>query len=337
MPLSATEAKKQFNRVKAKGWLPHFEEAVAKFTKGYFDVADLIAIASRETELNPIWLTKPGDGGNGYGLMQADLRSFPEWIKTGKWKDAREGILKGAEILMQKWRDTQTGIGVKRGVRSSKTGKTSYFIGKDVGQGKEAQQVTIAAYNNGRWPHYAVSNGKDVDTYTTGKNYSKDVMGRARQFRSLLKASATASPVNSGSAHIPQQPASKPQSEPPPTTTEVIVENIENVSTTPAPPPPSDKPTKVTVERVSVWSKVGAGIAAITGIGINFSNLVNTRLNDMTLTQLGYVLGGVAIIAAGLWLYDRAAKRAHEKTLAKMATAADPSQTTVELREWVAK
>ena len=155
MNITRHQLKVQFERAKRLGWIPYFEDA-AKLTKGCFDTADLMAIGSRETNLDPKWTTKAGDGGFGYGLMQADLRSFPDWIKTGKWKDPREGIIKGAEVLMSKWNDTIKGIGVKRGVTSSKTGKISYFIGKDV-QGAEAQRVTIAAYNCGRWAHYAVT------------------------------------------------------------------------------------------------------------------------------------------------------------------------------------
>lgn len=152
------------------------------------------------------------------------------------------------------------------------------------------------------------------------------------------------------SAQVPQVPSTivnnlqddgKPIDTPAPDFTEgerptLNVENIENAkieAPKPAAPLPQSKPVQVTVERVSVFAKVGAGIAAVTGIGINFGNLVTTRLNDMTLAQLGYVLGGVAILGVALFLYDRAAKRAHEKTLAKMLTASDPAQNTVELRE----
>lgn len=192
MNVSKAEIKKQFNRAKAKDWLPYFEEAANEITAGYFDAADLMGIASRETNLDPRWLTKAGDRGHGYGLMQADVRSFPEWISSGKWRDAREGILKGAEILMQKLADTQDSIGKRRSAKSSKTSKLSWFTGKDV-RGVELQQVTIAAYNAGRWGHYAVSNDRDADTYTTGKDYSSDVIARAREFRALLNAETQSS------------------------------------------------------------------------------------------------------------------------------------------------
>lgn len=177
----------QFDRAADIGWLPFFIEAAKTHTSGFFDEADLLGIASRETNLDPKWLKKAGDGGNGFGLMQADVRSFPEWIKSGKWRDAREGILMGARVLMQKWTDVQDCIGKRRSARSSKTGKLSFFVGKDVGTSAEAQKVSIAAYNAGRWAHYAVSNNSSADKLTTGKDYSSDVIARAAFFRPLIK------------------------------------------------------------------------------------------------------------------------------------------------------
>lgn len=185
MNITSSQLKKQFQFASNAGWIPFFVEAVETYAKGYFDEADLLAIASRETNLDPTWLKKAGDGGHGFGLMQADVRSFPEWIRSGKWRDAREGILKGADILMQKWIDTNNCIGKKSTVKSSKGGTFS-FVGKKV-HGIEAQAVTIAAYNSGRWGHYCVSTGRDVDSFTTGKDYSKDVLARAAALRPLIE------------------------------------------------------------------------------------------------------------------------------------------------------
>lgn len=187
MTLKKSQAKTQYERAKKLGWLPFFIASAEKHTRNYFDAADLMGIASRETELDPKWLTKPGDGGNGFGLMQADKRSFASWIKTGEWKQADKSIEMGAIVLMKKWDDVQYCVGIRCTVTSSKDGKRYTFTGKDV-KGVVAQRVAIAAYNAGRWAHYAVSNGKDVDAYTTGKDYSKDVMSRAAKFRELLKA-----------------------------------------------------------------------------------------------------------------------------------------------------
>lgn len=188
MALSKTAATIEFNRVVSLGWLAHFEEAVQVHTRGHFDAADLMGIASRESNFNPNLLIEAGDHGHGYGLMQVDNRSFPEWVNSGRWTNAREGILKGAEVLMQKWRDVQSCIGKECKVRDSKTKIVYDFVGKDVGQGEEARQVTIASYNNGRWPHYNVSKNLDPDRFTTGHDYSHDVASRAAFFRALIQS-----------------------------------------------------------------------------------------------------------------------------------------------------
>lgn len=157
----------------------------------------------------------------------------------------------------------------------------------------------------------------------------------------LFPASAAVSQsTSSTSAEPTEKPLVEPTDQPPDFTEgerPIHIDNIENVEKLDAPPAPDSKPARVTVERTNIWAKIGLVVAAITGMGINIGNIINTKLNEMTIPQLGYALGGAAIIGVALWLYDRSAKRAHEKTLAKMATAADTSKTTVELREWVKK
>src|SRR5262245_5890378 len=99
MNISTSQLKKQWDRVVKLGWLAFFDEASTQFS---YPSSLLIAIASRETNLDPRYLQVPGDNGNGYGLMQVDKRSYPGWVASGKWKDARESILKGSEVLATK-------------------------------------------------------------------------------------------------------------------------------------------------------------------------------------------------------------------------------------------
>jgi hypothetical protein len=58
----------------------------------------LLAIASRETNMRNII----GDGGHGYGIMQIDDRSFPEWCNSGLWKDVNAAIQKGALDVLKR-------------------------------------------------------------------------------------------------------------------------------------------------------------------------------------------------------------------------------------------
>ena len=185
MNITKAEITKQSNRAKRLGWLPYFTEAVATITSGYFDVSDLLAVSSRETNLDPKWLAKKGDGGHGAGLLQADDRSFPVFTKGDGWRDARTGILFGAKVLMQKWHDYESNIGKRLTVKSSKGGTFRYTAQK--ADGADAQKLVISSFNCGRWSQYALASNQDLDKYSTGGDYAADVMVRARIFRELLK------------------------------------------------------------------------------------------------------------------------------------------------------
>src|SRR5687768_16030200 len=174
----------QYNRAKKLLWVEHFREASNTETPNLFDTADLMAIGSRETNLDPKWLTKKDDNGHGAGLMQIDDRSFPDFTNSTKWKDARLGILYGARVLKQKWDDLQKNAGKRLSV-SDRKGNRYTFTGPHVA-GITAQQIAIAAYNSGRWAAYHYTKGRHPDYGTTGKDYSADVMARARIFRELL-------------------------------------------------------------------------------------------------------------------------------------------------------
>ena len=98
------DIERQLGEAKRQGWTKHFADAGDKFG---FSSATLLAIASRETNIKNII----GDGGHGYGLMQIDDRSYPDFIKSGDWKDPRENIFKGAEVLDEKFRYISGNIG----------------------------------------------------------------------------------------------------------------------------------------------------------------------------------------------------------------------------------
>lgn len=203
MNITRAQIVTQFKRAVRLGWLPFFEAAA----NGVFDASDLLAIASRETNLDPKWLTKAGDNGNGFGLMQADKRSFPEWIKTGEWKDPAKSIVMGAKILNDKREVILKGVGKRNAVKDSKTGKTYVFTGLGVNEA-ESRSIAIAAYNSGGWAYYKFSTGKPIDSSTTGKDYSEDVIHRARVFRELYQAHKSTSTVSPLSKNNPINTAS---------------------------------------------------------------------------------------------------------------------------------
>jgi len=167
------DIRRQFQRARKNGWLQTFKNAAAKYG---FPAEVLMAIASRETNMRNI----VGDGGHGYGIMQIDDRSFPEWCHSGLWKDASAGIQKGALLLQSKRETIQKGQGKRLNVGgNSFTGKRNLSKG-------ELLRTAVAAYNAGLWSYYDLSRTGNPDLHTTGRNYSTDTLCRAQAFRKLI-------------------------------------------------------------------------------------------------------------------------------------------------------
>jgi len=182
--ITAAEARRQYDRAKRLGWLPMFAKSAA--SRPWCSTADLMGIGSRETNLDPIYLTKTGDHGNGFGLMQVDKRYFPEWTRSGLWRDPEECIEKGANVLSQKRAEIIKRLGHVTTWRTSK-GTPMKFTGAPFTDA-QLHRISIAAYNSGiaGYHHFSVSG--DPDRGTTGKDYSRDVLARSALFNQLLKA-----------------------------------------------------------------------------------------------------------------------------------------------------
>lgn len=182
--------RQEYRRARQEGWIPFFLEAAATSA---VRPEVLLAIASRETNMGGRqiapgkfhWLRSPGDGGHGYGLMQIDGRSFPEWVRSGAWRQAKAGIVKGAEVLGQKRRGLLERAGKSVRIKSKQTVHT--FLMPKFGN-VTIERAAIAAYNSGDWAAYHASKGRSVDQGTTHGNYSEDVLARAAHFRAWLIA-----------------------------------------------------------------------------------------------------------------------------------------------------
>lgn len=160
---------KQLQRAKTNGWVAMFKKSAADYQ---FPTEILMAIASRETNMRNII----GDGGHGYGIMQIDDRSFPDWCHSGLWKDVSSGIQKGALVLDSKREAIRKGQG-----KTLKIGGLS-FVGKANLTPSELLRTSIAAYNAGLWAYYGLSKKGDPDFRTTGHDYSADTLKRAAYF-----------------------------------------------------------------------------------------------------------------------------------------------------------
>ena len=140
------------------------EEGSAEFN---FPVAIIAGIGSRESHWG-LALTPPepagtGDHGHGRGLMQIDDRSHADFTNTERWKNPRDNILFGCKVLFD-----------SRKTFERKTGL----------QGEKLLRGALAGYNAG--PGNAVKTfqqGIDIDSFTTGHDYSKDVINRVGWFQ----------------------------------------------------------------------------------------------------------------------------------------------------------
>ncbi|KAM3933972.1 lysozyme g-like [Leptodactylus fuscus] len=126
-------------------------------SKTGIDSAIIAGIMSRESRAgNALDPSKNGDCGNAFGLMQIDKRYH---IPKGAW-DSEEHILQGAEILCSMFR------AIKQKFPKWTT--------------NQQMKGAIAAYNAGPG---RVSNFEDIDSCTTGHDYSNDVVARAKYFK----------------------------------------------------------------------------------------------------------------------------------------------------------
>jgi len=104
----------------------------------------------------------PPDGaGFGRGLMQVDFDAH-DFARTGNWKDPEANINYGCKVLSQ---------------------SHSYLKQKTNLSGNLLLRAAIAGYNCGAGNVLkAINAGFDVDYYTFGRDYSKDVLNRAGWF-----------------------------------------------------------------------------------------------------------------------------------------------------------
>ena len=169
------DIRKQFAYAREKGWIEAFRSAAEDYD---FPVPLLLGIASRETNMRNI----KGDGGHGYGIMQIDDRSFPDWCHSGAWNDAAGGIHKGALVLDSKREQIRTGQGRRLSVGGAP------FTGRADLSSAELLRTAVAAYNSGLWAYYEMTKHGNPDRHTTGRDYSSDTYARTEIFGELLAA-----------------------------------------------------------------------------------------------------------------------------------------------------
>ena len=145
----------QYEHAARSGWLTLYEEAARRHG---VRVPLLLAKDSRESCLG-LCLDSDfkGDNGHGWGLAQIDDRTWTEFTSSTDPRNHRAILSKGAEILRA---------------------EIDRFGGNE--------RAGLAAYNTGPGRvRAALRRGLNVDTYTTGKDYSADVLARRDVFANL--------------------------------------------------------------------------------------------------------------------------------------------------------
>ncbi len=108
-----------------------------------------------------------GDGGHGHGLMQIDDRSFPVFCQGDRWRDPAVNVDFGATVLHM---------------------KRSFLAARCQLAGEDLERASIAAYNCGEGRVLqSVLQGEDVDTHTTGHDYSKAVVEYAGAYAEIVR------------------------------------------------------------------------------------------------------------------------------------------------------
>lgn len=164
---SSSELKRQFDRAVKSGWLSLIQAAANRYQ---FTPELLLAIGSRETNLDSKYQQVPGDRGHGFSMWQLDIGSHRSWIATGAWKDVGAAVMKAGEAL------------------NAKRAEVKMNLSGRVVSNTDLERITVAAYNCGSGP--AVTNYKrsgNPDRGTTGGDYSADVLYRRDVFVGLIE------------------------------------------------------------------------------------------------------------------------------------------------------
>ncbi|XP_053722207.1 lysozyme g-like [Synchiropus splendidus] len=139
--------------------LDHYDMIIDTTAEWKVDPHLIAGIISRESRAGNALVNGWGDHGNAFGLMQVDKRHHnlqAEW-------NSKEHLDQGIEIL----------VGFMDEIKK---------MFPEWSGGKQLRGA-LAAYNKGPDNvRKAVDEGRDVDYYTTGQDYSSDVMARAQWY-----------------------------------------------------------------------------------------------------------------------------------------------------------
>jgi hypothetical protein len=175
----------QYERAKRDGWLDHF---IAVAGRADFAPHLLLGISSRETNVKNIRGDFREGVYHGFGLMQVDVGTDPDFCREWKPSMVEESIARGAKILDEKRDSLERWRQEDRCVFKTSKGRKFPFTPAIIPDHTTFERIYVAAYNVGIGAYYGYSVHGDPDYCTTGKDYSRDVRDRARRFLSRLVA-----------------------------------------------------------------------------------------------------------------------------------------------------
>ncbi len=120
----------------------------------------------------------------------------------------------------------------------------------------------------------------------------------------------------------------------PPTTveqTQTVVTDGDRTASVTETTATTNEPVTVQAVAVSLWTKIVAGITGIAGLGINAGNVIENRLQDITLNQVFIAALSVALIIIAVFYFKKRQESADLKTHLLIEAAANKDKNTVVL------
>ena len=159
---------------------PHWLVILAAAETHGIPPAILAGIISRESRAGAALDSRGlGDGGHGHGVTQIDDRSFPQWCVA--WRKTWAGYEHCAEAVTAAIQKGASVLASKLRYLRYRAAQACLLDSAPVAP--DLLRAAVAAYNCGEGRvAKLIAQGRDVDSLTTGRDYSRDVLERARYY-----------------------------------------------------------------------------------------------------------------------------------------------------------
>jgi len=284
---------------------------------------------------------KSSDGGIGDAAHASRNSDHNPWVKDKHGV----GVVTAVDIDEDLAPDIHSIEAIVTAIRKSRDPRVKYIIYE--------KRITVAGSDLQKWKPYHGKNPHDHHAHISVNSDPKLYDSTKPWALDLPKASAatpaatpeTKAPADKAPAFDPQTP---PETEQPPTdivppeqtqpaVTNTVVEQKtiestpsgETITTTTAQSVAA--PVEVVKESPSWMVKIAAPFTALAGLGINAGSFIQTKLEQMTPQQVGYMIAALGLVALAIYWWQKSAKAAQVRTMQLVEKAADKDATTVVL------